>query len=247
MAIIKNGKIHGKIGNYIYRVLNGVEIIQSYPRRIKVSDNTKAENLRFSLCARMTSQIYQIIKDFALNVVHKRLYNNLTSVFRINLFSSESISRSADYQDWKLIPGTDVISIATKHSYERVLPRISIADDRVDVSLNDFIMPAYTSRYQPTAEYIELRFLLVYYDFDSKLARPVYEYGWDRELIGASILTRELAIDFEDLVQPLSHGLLIPCFGIRFFAYQESSSYLNSAVFNPFWILGIWYKSMSQI
>lgn len=247
MAIIKNGKIHGKIGNYIYRVLNGVEIIQSYPRRIKVSDNTKAENLRFSLCAGMSSQIYQIVKDFALNIVHKRLYNDLTSIFRINLFASDSIGRLANYQDWKPIPGTDVISIATKHSDERVLPRISIDDEKVRISLNDFTMPAYALRYLPAAEYIELRFLLIHYDFNSKLARPVYEYSWDREIIGTVILARELTIDLAGLAQPLSHGLLLPCFGIRFFAYRESSSYLNSAAFNPFWILGVWYKSMAEI
>src|SRR5690606_67426 len=205
MAIIKNGKIHGKIGNYIYRVLNGVEIIQSYPRRIKVSDNTKVENLWFSLCAGMSSQIYQIVKDFALNIVHSRLYNNLTGIFRITLFASDSNDRLANCLDWTLLPSTEAISISGKHSDERILPTVCVTNEEVRVSISESSKPAYAVRYLPAAEYMELRCLLVHYDCDSKLARSVFEHSWDRELIGSITSARELEIDLAGLDQGLSH------------------------------------------
>jgi len=243
MAIIKNGKIHGKVGNYIYRVLNGVEIIQSYPRKIKVSEKTKAANARFSLCSVLSSKVYRVVKDVALNLVDHRLYRKLTSIFSIHLFSSSSIIGAEEYKDWKLIPSTDNIRIDTKEGeYNESLPSFSIINDACRLSIKDFIIPPHALRCFPNADYMELVFSLVHYDFDSELAQPVYEYRWDREVIGSAVSARKLEVDLADLETTAKDGLLLPCFGIRFFAYRESSGYLNSGVSNPFSVLGIWYK-----
>lgn len=243
MAIIKNGKIHGKVGNYIYRVMNGVEIIQSYPRKIKISENTKAENARFSLCSVLSSRVYRVVKDFALNVVDNRLYSRLTSIFRINLFSADSVMESGEYTDWKLIPSTENIKIHTKQSDVDIFPSVSVVDGRVFISVKEFGIPPSALRCLPNAEYMELTFSLIHYDFDSELAQPVYQYSWNREVIGSMVSSKELEVDLSGLEIPGMNGLLLPCFGIRFYAYRESSSYLNSGAFNPFSVLGIWYKS----
>jgi len=67
MAVIKKGKIHGKIGKYVYRVVNGKEIVQSYPQQIRIAGNTVVENKRFAESSRMNARLYRLIKDFALS------------------------------------------------------------------------------------------------------------------------------------------------------------------------------------
>src|SRR5690606_8988102 len=51
-------------------------------------------------------------------------------------------------------------------------------------------------RYLPNAEYMELTFSLIHYDFDSELAQPVYQYSWNRQVVGTVVSSKELKVDF---------------------------------------------------
>jgi len=244
MAIIKNGKIHGKVGNYVYRVLNGQEIIQAYPTSVKPRGGTLLENESFGRIAQQSSRIYRLVKDFALNGISGQLYAEMVRFFKRNFASENEIINDSRFDSWREVPGSDRLVINSNIQPGSILsanPTVTINEDicKVQFSHFDFSRGRKTIR---TASYIAYGFTLIHYDFSSGMAQTVSDFESQRFSISKGFEEQYFEIQLKVNNIPIEKGLLLFAFGLRFFASSQSFGYMNTKEFNPNAILGIWYK-----
>ena len=245
MAIIKNGKIHGKIGNYIYRVLDGVEIIQSYPRRTKQAGKPTMGNKRFGESSKTASKVYRIVKEFALNTIDGKFYGVLIALLRSNFYSDHSLAEDEKYDDWNLVPFDRFWSINKGPRLQQVLrlsPEANMSKNGCIVDLPKIEISSSFDKFIRRANYISYSIILIHYDFENDTAGIAFEYHSERMLMSRVPDAEELVITLDNLNPPAVKGLLMLCYGLRFFAMQNSYGYTNSKNFNPCGVLGVWYK-----
>lgn len=245
MAIIKNGKIHGKVGNYVYRVVNGQEIIQSYPGSIKPTGGTIIENESFGKIAQLSSKIYRLVKDFALNGITGMLYTDMIKFFKRNLSSENEIINDPRFDTWKEIPGFDHLVINSNIQPGSILlknPVVSINDDICTVQFPKFDINQRPRKTIRTASYIAYGFVLIHYDFSSGMAQKIANFESERFSISEGFEEQSFEIHLEANNVPIENGILLFAFGLRFFASEQSFGYMNKKEFNPNAISGIWYK-----
>src|SRR5690554_5665855 len=251
MAIIKNGKIHGKVGNFVYRVVDGQEIIQAYPRKTKPKGGTLLENKSFKKVAKLSSAIYQLIEDFALNEITGHLYNEMVKFFKSNFYSKRAITDDPQFDQWNKVNGFDRLVINSNAKVDDILvrnPKLSINGDIFIISFPKFDSFPGLSRLGGSrniikdASYISFGFTLIYYDFSSGLAEVVSYFESERFILPEGFGEQHIEIPLTVNDVPIEKGLLVFAFGLRFFSSQQSFGYLNTKRFNPNAILGSWYK-----
>jgi len=245
MAIIKKGKIHGKIGNYVYRVLNGQEIIQSYPRSIKPRGGTLLENESFGKVSQQSSRIYQLVKDFALNGINEQLYHDMVKFFKKNFYSKTGVANNSNFDDWEEVSGFDRLVINSRVQIEDILiniPQVSLSGNILNVQLYEFKRSHVSRKTIKDASYIAFGFRLIYYDFSSGMAEVVSDFDSERFIISKGFEDQKYEIPLVINGILIENGLLVFVFGLRLFASLQSFGYLNNKEFNPCIILGVWYK-----
>jgi len=98
MAIIdKNGKVRGRIGNYIHREVNGKQVIQSSPKPRKPKGGTVDQNNQFREAAQLSAIMYDEIKNFAWDRSYSYLHGRLTSSIKQLLFSGTGEQHAGQY------------------------------------------------------------------------------------------------------------------------------------------------------
>ena len=245
MAIIKNGKIHGRIGNYVYRVVNGMEIIQSYPRRTKQAGKATLGNKRFGLSSKMSSKIYSIAKEFALHSIDGTFYGELMAFIKSNFYSDQSIVEEEDYRTWKGVPFDRFWSINKGPTIQQILkypPQTHMIEGIIRVQFPRIEWRNSSNKYIQRANYFSYSVILIHYDFETGQARNVFEFNSERRLKNKEYEQEDYEIRLEDLNYPIENGLLMICYGLRFFEMKDSYGYINSKKFNPCGVLGVWYK-----
>jgi len=246
MAVIKKGKIHGRIGKYVYRVVNGKEIIQSYPNQRTVSKNTKAMNKRFAEISRMNAKIYRLIKDFALTKIDSTFYYQLMAFIKANFYDADAIGMNGHFADWQLIPGSEKIPVNQQLKVEEVLsgvPAITIWDGLCIVHVPQYEFKRKRNYFMQEADYLEYSISLVHYDFDLKLATAMHDYNSGRFPKTDDFPERVLEIPLTLPGRKIERGLIIACVAIRFFASKASYGYLNTKECNPVCMIGAVYKN----
>src|SRR5690554_3531124 len=141
MAIIKNGKIHGRIGNYVYRVVNGQEIIQSYPRTVKPRGGTVLESKKFGKAAYQSARIFGFLKDFALNNQDGSFYCSMVSFFKKSFYSKHEIADNPVFDDWETVPGFESMVVNSKTQVSDILlekPQVSITGESCTLDISEF-------------------------------------------------------------------------------------------------------------
>ncbi len=251
MAIIKNGKIHGKVGNFVYRVVDGQEIIQAYPRKTKPKGGTLVENKSFKKAAKLSSGIYQLVKDFALNEITGHLYNEMMKFFKTNFFSKRAITDDPKFDQWNKVNGFERLAINSNVKVDDILirnPKLDINGNICSISFPKFDSFPRLSRFGGSrniikdASYISFGFTLIHYDFSSGLTEVVSNFESERFILPEGFDEQHIEIPLVVNEIPIEKGLLVFAFGLRFFTSQQSFGYLNTKRFNPSTILGVWYK-----
>jgi len=245
MAIIKNGKIHGKIGNYVYRVLNGQEIIQAYPTSVKPRGGTLLENESFGKVSQQSSRIYRLVKDFALNGITGQLYADMVRFFKRNFSSENEIINDPRFDSWREVPGFERLVINSNLQPSSILsnnPTVTINEDACIVQFPGFDPSRGSRNTIRTASYIAYGFTLIHYDFSSEMAQIVSDFESERFRISKGFEEQYFEIPLAVNNIPIENGLLLFAFGLRFFASSQSFGYMNTKEFNPNAILGVWYK-----
>lgn len=245
MAIIKKGKIHGKIGNYIYRVVNGQEIIQSCQRSTKTRGGTLIESENFGKVSQQSSRIYQLVKDFALNEVGRNLYYDMVRFFKKNFYSKIEIINDPSYNDWREVSGFEDMVINSKAQLDDILfdkPKVGLIEDMCIVRLDEFNFSQGSKNIIKTASYIAFGFRLIHYDFNSGLADVVSDFNSERFSISKGFEEQYFEIPLTINEALIERGVLLFAFGLRLFASSQSFGYLNNKEFNPSEILGVWYR-----
>ena len=245
MAVIKNGKISGKIGRYVYRTLNGQNIIQTYSKNPNLSENSRQAWSKFTRAAKTGSKIYQQTKTFALDFARPQTYREIVSLLRASIYSD--IDDEAEIQtDWALVPKTNPIAINKDAFLEDYLPRYpdaSFSETAFKVSIPGYMVRI--NRKPPKgANYVEF-FLSVFHthpDMTYELSK--YESG--RLSIVEGFQEQNLTLPLEWMENIDKNGIVYVCFGLSFFAQADSRAQINESRYNPSAMLGMWYKNVKS-
>ncbi|TCK85084.1 hypothetical protein [Albibacterium bauzanense] len=245
MAIIKNGKIHGRIGNYVYRVVNGQEIIQSYPRTVKPRGGTVLESKKFGKAAYQSARIFGFLKDFALNNQDGSFYCSMVSFFKKSFYSKHKIADNPVFDDWETVPGFESMVVNSKAQVSDILlekPQVSITGESCTLDISEFDANQEAKGIMKDVSHIGFGFLLIHYDFDSRFAEVVHYFESERFRISKGFKEQNFEIPLVIDNATIERGMLLFAFGLRLFASLQSFGYLNNKSFNPCAILGVWYK-----
>lgn len=254
MAIITKGKIRGKIGRVIYRVVGNKEVIQSFPRRPRKRSPESEQNTRFRASTAAASHFYRQIKGFASNAVEAGLYNSMTRYFMLhyaeNPLGVDLKKNGNEDSNWLEMRGDDRPAV-TKNGH---LGDFLFSTPAMEVSLGEYSVtipgfPAYKERqgyphpYFHDSEAVELDFMLLHYDPLHENLQIIDYWNSGRLLrsneMQAQVLRNALISENGDAIES---GILLGCFGIRFFINENSGIYLNNDKYNPVEILGVWTK-----
>jgi len=244
MAIIKNGKIRGKVGNAIYRVVGDKEIVQSAPKKYELTENSKIESNRFGKASKLASKIYRSVKDFALNCVKETFYRELVTLFRglqsfdfYNLDGGENIP-------WTLIPKTEALAINKVVEVDAILgsyPTATFDNDRCTIQIPEFDMNKVKGKLPTGTGFIEFTASVLHH-YSEIGVYSTCNYSSELLSIYDVIPEQEITLPVEWASDDLDEGLVVVCFGLRFYANLNSRRDLNTMTYNPSAILGIWYK-----
>lgn len=265
MAIISKGKLRGKVGNVIYRVVDGKTVVQSYPRPPKDGYPLTEQNARFAAATKMGSRLYKQLKDFGCHVVEARLFGNLTRFLMTHYEEMVPVgTASAGESDfgsaalpsgWRLIQGDRRLVMGRKALMTDFLtdvPKMRVSDGGFSLQIPGF--PAYRDRLDRLqdahgavhpmvhrAAEVELLFMLLHYDLEMGVVQIVDRWSSGRlprgEAYDSRTLQRDLLGSDGDL---LDSGVLLGCFGVRLFASSLSTTHMNNEKYNPAEILGVW-------
>ena len=246
MAVLKNGKLIGKVGNVVYREVNGKLIVQSRPRPRKGGFKLTSRNSNFAAASKAASRLYAQMKDFALNQTTRDLYSSLVRLF---MERPEALQADNKDEDWSLIPDSHLLPVEKRSNWHLLMEDelvSEIADGKCYLEIPALATnkkPGPAHRAWKEAREFEVTNALIYYDVESESATVVERWlsGRFPKSAGSDPIVFEYELkDFKEF--PISSGLLLLSAGIKFYASSSSDSYLNCEEFNPFVIAGIWKK-----
>lgn len=246
MAIVKNGKLRGQVGNSIHRVYKGREIVQSYPQTLKPSGDTLIENTLFGECSRMNALIYRLLKDFALEHLGYELSWKTMAIFK-RLFFKRTGRSLIGLPNWRKINEFTNLPINENILMEDILfqlPEVDIDNNKIFF----WLPPNKEINRLASLEgcfFIEFSVSLIHYDFQLKFAEVIYTNNSGRRHISQGLEEQEIEVELPDSYWK-KEGLIIVCVGLRFFFSSESYGYLNSEKMNPTEIVGMWYKGGTE-
>lgn len=248
MAIIKNGFIRGRVGNVVYKVVDGKSVVTSLPRRNKENFEPQEQHGKFALAIKISSRFYRQLKEFNLNLVSSDLYNKLTSFF-VTRHSSFMIDEQTF--EWKKIGESSDLPMTKKIRPRHMLgsdPTMTIEDGTCSIFIPHFELRFFSSNHYRMPQGVvsmQNAVAIFHYDFESESAVPIYHWESERYNLGlydrssSFVLTPPLVDNAGKL---LEDGLLLAVFNIRTYAHHESMAYLNNKNFNPSVIMGVWAR-----
>jgi len=249
MAIIKNGKIRGKIGKYVYRIVEDKEIIQSFPEKFELSENSKIESQRFGKSIKLAASIYQSVKDFALNCVKVEFYRELVRICR-GLQTLGFLDLEEDEKPcWKFVPGTsalDINKVVLLNAIMGAYPTASFKESQCTVKIPGFNKETVKGKLPKEAGFIEFT-ASVLHNHSSLGSYFVHNYSSGLLSVHDIIPEQEISLPVEWSRDDLNEGIVLICFGLRFYANLSSRRDLNNMNFNPTAILGMWHKKEELI
>lgn len=230
MAILnKNGKLRGRIGNYIHREVNGKQVIQSSPKPRAPKGGTIVENHKFQVAAQLSAMLYHPIKDFAWDRSYSYLHGRLTSAIKTLLFSDGEQQQLGKY-----------IALDKNNHLQEIfneLPTTSKAGSQLEIDIPK-IKATKGNKKLANAEYISYEVALMNFSDDGILSTEqllkTERLKLDREYAG-----QRLTVDLDKRIS-LGTDLLLVLIRTELFKYLNSSAFLNSKELNPAGILGLW-------
>lgn len=247
MAIFEDGKLRGKLGNLVYRTVNGRTVVQSYPRKPKGGYQLTERNTDFGVASKAASRLYGQLKDFALNLTMRSLHNSLNSLL-IREFKHLQPAEAVDA--WSLVPGSEDVLVGRRAWLDDMMD-MEVLMDLEDGKCGVWIPPLelegsrFTKfRIWGRVRELELAATLLHYDFGTNSASVVAR--WNSGRFVKSNAPGEVGLNWDLLDGDgvlIDNGLLLGCVGLRMFASETSESYLNTEAFNPFSVVGIWAKA----
>jgi len=244
MAKLIKGKLHGRIGNTVHRVFRGQEIVQSYPQTVKPSGKTLIENKLFGNCSAMNSKIYMLIKDFSLNKLDYDFCWETMALFKRNFFQRNELNNVVSSDNWKKIEAATNLTINKKVLVSDMMEESPVGDLYEDKLLlympecksinNSFLMKGAVS--------MEYSATVIHYDTELKVAEVVHVVNSGRRYLPKGFSEQMHEFDLLNGEREIRNGLIVLCFGLRFFASSISYGTLNSMEVNPTSILGMWWK-----
>lgn len=246
MAVLKNGKLVGRVGSLVYREVNGRTIVQSRPRPPKGGFKLTSRNSNFAIASKAASALYQELKDFALNLPTRELYTAMISLLMEN---PTALSSENGKGDWSLVSGSHSLPIEKRPNLSALLKDelvSEIADGKCRLMIPSVKWQdkkGVAHRLWRDVSEFELTYTVLHYDFETTSASVVEQWTSDR--LPKAKVSEPLDLDCELIDwegEPLSGGLIVVAAGVKLYASASSSAYLNRQDLNPFAISGMWKK-----
>src|SRR5690606_1492012 len=242
MAVIKKGKIGGKIGDYVYRTLDGQDIIQTYTRHPKQSEHSKQACKKFTSASKTASKIYQQTKTFSLDFARVQTYREIVSLLRASLYSDVKNNHKRD-DGWALVRRTDPLALNKEAYLEDYLPQpleVSFSETACTVGIPGFQVRG--NRKAPkSANYVEFFLSAFHTHLDMTYELSKYESGRLSIMEGFQEQNVTLPLEWKENID--RNGIVYVCFGLSFFAQANSRTQINESRYNPSAMLGMWYKN----
>jgi len=255
MAVIKNGKIRGKIGKYVYRIVDGQEIVQAHPKSYEQTESTKKAAAKFGNSSKTGSKIYQQTKSFASDFTKVKFYREIVSLLRGSVYfqnkellkklegTKPDLTGNPEAIKWNLVQGAHPLSINKEVSLDDFLdgyPIVNFSEDQCIVQVPAFQYINGADKHPKEANYIEL-FASAYHTH-TEMTYSLCDYTSGRLPIFEGVSEQSLTLPMEWMDNIQKEGIVYVCFGLAFYANADSRNRLNSGRFNPSAILGMWFK-----
>lgn len=265
MAIIKNGKTQGRIKHLVYRVVDGKEIVQPYTPNIQQTENTKRASVKFAKSSKMGSDIYKQLKEFASNFTTVKTYREIVSLLRGSIYlhdeqsklealeksklavaggNSGLIAETLEQPAWELIENTEFMPInkeAALTDFLKEAPVATFTESHCRLQIPDFQQDNFNTKYPKGTNYVE--FFASVYHTHSDGTYPLGNFSSGRLAIGSGFPAQcaILPLEWFENVEP--KGVVYICFGMSFYAEENSRMQINNSKFTPSVVLGLWYKA----
>lgn len=267
MAIIKNGQTRGRIGKFVYRIIDGKEVVHAYNPTIKQTENTKKASAKFANSSKMGSRVYKQVKIFASDFTTAKNYREIVSLLRGSIFlhdkqskneelnkdkqdspelKEETIETSADADttsEWNSIQDTDFLPInkdAILGDFLEGIPVANFSEDESTVQIPAFDFSKKGIKTPKEANYFEI-FVSVYHSH-SIMSYSLCDFNSGRVPIVSGLSEQDLTLPSDWMNPNEKEGIVYICFGLSFYASEDSRLPLTSSKLNPSAILGMWYK-----
>src|SRR5690606_38507623 len=264
MAIIRNGKTQGRIKNLVYRVVDGVEIVQPYTRNIQQTEKTKRASVKFAKSSKMGSEVYKQLKEFASNFTTVKTFREIVSLLRGSIYLHDEQSKlelleksklnfeekkseitvdTFENPGWSLIENTDLLPInkeAILSDFLNEKPIATFSELECKIQIPEFQYNTQGGKHPTDANYVE--FFASVYHSNSNGTYSLCDFGSGRLAIGAGFPAQSVILPFEWFENIEREGVVSICFGMSFYAQEDSRMHINSSRFNPSVVLGLWYK-----
>ncbi len=243
--IDSRGRLHGKIGNVVYRTVGNSNIVQSRPARVRQTLSTKESALEFGLvsnCGRIMRELYSGFSCYS----DGRLLNRMNAALLKCLRDSERPRGERDLQNGnpEHLKGLQFNVHSTLTEALKVRPECFMDDGKIRVQLPKF--REYGQLQQPKhSRYCVLRLMVAAIDF----RQGYYEYLAYQDIeIGRGGLIP--AQDWQPEVTLPSGSIVLVSASLHYFGVKgmdgEAMS-LNSAAYSPAEIIGAYRIAGSEV
>lgn len=232
--IDKYGRVRGLVGNLVFRVVNGEEIIQSRPKRRKRSGNTIIQNQQFADGTELGGALYVQLKDFGWNRCYSYLFGKLAAYLKRFLHSDLANAAQGEYL---AMDKHD----ALRKLFKEAFPSATKRGDVVTVHVPS-VKPFNKNFQLAHADYLSYEVVLMGFSSDGSTRSDidnVYRFETD-------VFWREKGYEAETIEWNLAQivnqdvKLLIAAMRVKLLEYSNSSAFSNSKEANPVGILGVW-------
>lgn len=235
-TIDKSGRIRGSVGNYVHRLVNGKQVLQSAPKPRKPSGGTIDMNDRFRGAAELSGIIHQELKNFAFDRAYSYLHGRLTGLLKRQFFSDMEEQEIGEY-----------LPIDKDNRLQLLFPTLPIAskqENHLQIEVPE-IKASKKNNKLAYAEFISYEVKLIGFADDEKDAdNPHFVEVLKTERFPVAKGFEKYSFDL-DLNECLSFGsgILLVAIRAELFQFRNSAAFLNSKEINPVSILGIWKLS----
>ena len=237
MAVIDSrGRLHGKVGNVVYRTVGDMKIVQAKPARVKQTLSTKESALEFGLtsnCGRILRSLYSSFACYS----DGRLLNRMNAALLKTLKDTEKLRGERDLHDGnpKHLQGLQFNVNSPLTEVLAVRPLCSMMDGGIRVQLPAFNvseqvqLPKYTKNAVLRLMVAAINFRERYYEYLDYKDIPL-QYG---RSIPQQEWVSEVALPAGSIVMVSAS---LHCFGMKGIDGEPLS--LNGKEYSPAEIIG---------
>lgn len=242
--IDKHGKVHGTVGNYIYRVLPETDVVQSKPAKVKQTETTKESASEFGLA----STTAKVIRNCLYGLIQQNYDGGMVNRFQLTVYAAIKTGteirgeRTLYEGDLDLLKGFEFNNRSPLSEVLKVKPSAVLDENgRISVTLPPF--DARRDLKAPSRTHgCHLRVLVTAFNF----SKAYYQFVGHQQLsIDPTLHYEEQTLLFEEEIP--DGCIVMVTLALHFFSHQlpVGEISLNSKELNPVSLIGV-FRTAAQ-